>query len=183
VEDLLDLARIDAGQMAFTMEALDLSGIVRAVAERLSLKAAAKGVRVENRVSTLPALVGDGDRLAQVFTNLLDNAIHHTPAAGLVTLSSEERPGWAVIHVDDTGPGIPAEDLSRIFERFYQVDKARRGDESRGVGLGLAISREVVEAHHGRLSAQSALGSGSRFTVQLPLAAVETTVSRRRRGP
>jgi signal transduction histidine kinase len=183
VEDLLDLARIDAGQMAFSMSPVDLVSVLRTVTERLGLRAAEKGVRLEDRVEALPPIAGDGDRLAQVLTNLLDNAVKHTPSGGVVRATGEVEKGWVLIHIDDTGPGIPPEELSRIFERFYQVDKSRRGDESRGVGLGLAISREIVQAHGGRLSAQSAPGSGSRFTMRLPLpSTVETTPTRRKRG-
>ena len=101
--------------------------------------------------------------------NLLDNAIKHTPEGGTVRIHGEIEAGWVSIHVDDSGKGIPDQDLSRIFERFYQVDKARRGGGDRGVGLGLAISRQIVEAHGGRLVAQSSMGKGSRFTVQLPI--------------
>ena len=183
VEDLLDLARIDAGQMAFSIGPVDLAGVIRSVAERLSLRASEKGIQLESRLGALPRIAGDGDRLAQVVTNLIDNAIKHAPTNGLVTVSSEVTKDWVQIHVDDNGPGIPPDELSRIFERFYQVDRSRRGDESRGVGLGLAISREIVQAHGGRLSAQSAPGSGSRFTVKLPLpSTAETTPTRRRRG-
>lgn len=183
VEGLLDLARLDAGQMVFSMAFVDLAAIVRGVVERLSLAASGKGVKLDNRVSEAPALLGDGDRLAQVFTNLVDNAVKHTPPAGAVTVSSEIEPGWYALHFDDTGPGIPPDELSRIFERFYQRDKARPGGEGRGVGLGLAISREIVQAHGGKLTAQSVLGHGSRFTVRLPLArAADTTPVRRRRS-
>jgi signal transduction histidine kinase len=182
VEDLLDLARIDAGQMAFSIAPVDLAAIIQSVTERLSLKASRKAIRLEGRVGTLPPIAGDGDRLAQVITNLLDNAIKHAPSNGLVTVTGEVQGGWLLVHVDDNGPGIPPDELSRIFERFYQVDKSRRGDESRGVGLGLAISREIVQAHGGRLSAQSVPGSGSRFTMRLPLPSVPGTTSRRRRS-
>jgi two-component system sensor histidine kinase ResE len=114
-------------------------------------------------------IIGDGDRLAQVFTNLIDNAIKHSTEGGVVQLRGEEQSGWISIHVDDTGTGIPPDELSRIFERFYQLDKARTGGRERGVGLGLAISREIVQAHAGRLVVQSEEGRGSRFTVQLPI--------------
>jgi signal transduction histidine kinase len=79
------------------------------------------------------------------------------------------EPGWITIHVDDGGPGIPPDELSRIFERFYQLDKARSGSGARGVGLGLAISREIVQAHGGTIKAASTVGQGSRFSVRLPI--------------
>ena len=100
---------------------------------------------------------------------MVDNAIKHTPSDRKVIVHGNAAQGWISIHVDDSGSGIPGEDLSRIFERFYQVDKARRGGKDRGVGLGLAISRQIVEAHGGRIVAQSTIGKGSRFTVQLPI--------------
>jgi signal transduction histidine kinase len=169
VEDLLDLARLDAGQIEFSRHPVDLSLLLQSVVDRLSLRAAEKDVKLDSRLGTISQMIGDGDRLAQVFTNLIDNAIKHTPAGGIVRLHGETEAGWVSIHIDDSGRGIPDEDLSRIFERFYQVDKARRGGKGRGVGLGLAISRQIVDAHGGRLIAQSELGKGSRFTVQLPI--------------
>ncbi len=169
VEDLLDLARLDAGQIEFDRHPVDLSILLQSIVDRMSLSAAEKSVQLERDLDGLAPMIGDGDRLAQVFTNLLDNAIKHTPEGGTVRLHGETEAGWISIHVDDSGRGIPNEDLSHIFERFYQVDKARRGGKGRGVGLGLAISRQIVEAHGGRLVAQSAIGKGSRFTVQMPI--------------
>jgi len=169
VEDLLDLARIDTGQVAFERHQVDLGALLRSVVERLSVRAEEVGVRIESRLPDFPPIVGDGDRLAQVFTNLIDNAVKHSSEGGVVNLRGEKEDGWISIHFDDAGPGIPPEELSRIFERFYQLDKARPGGRGRGVGLGLAISREIVQAHGGRLVAQSAVGRGSRFTVQLPI--------------
>ncbi len=181
VDDLLDLARLDAGQMTFQRSPVDLNAVVARVADRLSLRAQARGVRLENEVTGLPMAAGDGDRLAQVFTNLIDNALKHSPEGGFVRLRGEASAGNVQVHVEDSGPGIPAEDLQRIFERFYQVDKARRGGAGRGTGLGLAISREIVQAHGGRLTAISAPAQGSRFTVELPLdRSAASTVSRHR---
>ncbi|MCX6072661.1 MAG: HAMP domain-containing sensor histidine kinase, partial [Chloroflexi bacterium] len=181
VDDLLDLARLDAGQMTFARGPVDLNALITRVAERLSLRAQEKGVRLENNVAGLPLAAGDGDRLAQVFTNLIDNALKHTPAGGTIKLRGEALAGLVQVHVEDSGLGIAAEDLSRIFDRFYQVDKARRGGAGRGTGLGLAISREIVQAHGGGLTATSAPGQGSRFTVQLSLdLSAASTVSRRR---
>ncbi|MGD2253098.1 MAG: HAMP domain-containing sensor histidine kinase [Anaerolineales bacterium] len=169
VDDLLELARMDTGQVQFARQPVDLQALVGNVAEKLSLPAAEKEVHLVIELPALPIVIGDGDRLAQVFTNLLDNAIKHTPAGGKVALRGNAAGGWVSVHVDDSGPGIPSEELSRIFERFYQLDKARPGGRGRGAGLGLAISREIVHAHGGRVVAQSEIGRGSRFSVQLPI--------------
>ncbi|MCJ7566711.1 MAG: HAMP domain-containing histidine kinase [Anaerolineales bacterium] len=169
VEDLLELARMDAGQIDFHQDRVDIMVLLSAVVERLSVKASEARVKVINKVGQLPVIIGDGDRLAQVFMNLIDNAIKHTPEGGQVSLWGEYADGWISIHVEDSGSGIPEDELSRIFERFYQLDKARPGGMDRGVGLGLAITREIVRSHQGRLVAQSVLGRGSRFTVQLPV--------------
>ena len=175
VEDLLELARMDAGQIDFHQDRVDIMALLIAVVERLSVKAVEAGVNVINTVGQLPVLIGDGDRLAQVFMNLIDNAIKHTPEDGQVSLWGEYADGWISIHVEDSGPGIPEDELSRIFERFYQLDKARPGGVDRGVGLGLAITREIVRSHQGRMVAQSELGRGSRFTVQLPVVRADDT--------
>ena len=183
VEELLDLARMDTGQAPLERKPVDLKEILAAIVERLKLKAANKGIQLQNETPSLPSLIGDGDRLAQVFTNLIDNALKHTPEAGKVRLKAETSSGWITVHVDDTGPGIPPEELSRIFERFYQLDKARSGSGPRGAGLGLAISREIVEAHGGSLEAQSVVGRGSRFTVRLPIVQPDDeTLARKRAG-
>ncbi len=192
VEDLLDLARIDSGQIVMKKAQLDLGQILVGTAERLLPQATQKQVQLVKKWSNLPPLVGDGDRLAQVFTNLLDNAVRHTPAGGRVTISAQvakglprprrvraglvqpnattalsERGDFLEISITDTGPGIPAEDLARIFERFYQVDKSRK--RGKGAGLGLTISKEIVEAHSGYIRAESAANEGTKFIVFLPL--------------
>jgi signal transduction histidine kinase len=166
VEDLLDLARIDAGQIDFKRERVDLVAIIRNVVERLNPRAQEAQVGLEVLLPALPGMVGDGDRLAQVFTNLVDNAIKHSPARGRVLISGEISQGWTRIDIEDQGPGIPTDELARIFERFYQMDKART---SKGVGLGLPISQEIIRNHHGEILVESSLGRGSRFSVRLPL--------------
>ena len=131
----------------------------------------------------VPLILGDPDRLMQVFTNLADNALGHTPAAGRIHITLAPHGDRAInITVQDTGPGIPPDELSRIFERFYQVEKSRaRTSERRGSGLGLAITRELVEAHGGRIEARSELGKGSAFLVRLPIGPPEgSTITRRR---
>jgi signal transduction histidine kinase len=170
VKDLLDLAKLDTGEVEFERRRLDLQALLGNVIERMSVPAAEKEIELLERLPTMPTVIGDGDRLAQVFTNLVDNAIKHTPASGQVAIRGESGAGWVSIHVDDTGPGIPPDELARIFERFYQLDKARAGGGVRGVGLGLSISRQILQAHGGELTVESELGRGSRFTVKLPVA-------------
>jgi signal transduction histidine kinase len=181
VEGLLTLERLDAGLKALHRAPLDLRLLLSTSVEKLNLRAQEKPVALAADLPPqLPALVGDADRLAQVFTNLIDNALKHTPAGGTIQVSAAATDSGVEVVVKDTGAGIPAEDLSRIFERFYQVDKSRA--RSRGVGLGLAISKEIVEAHGGSISVESVVGLGSKFTVRLPLALPEdSTVVRRRK--
>jgi len=181
VEDLLDLARLDAGQVEFQHEAVMLEKLVQRVMDRLDLRARGNKIELLNQLPSLPTIIGDGDRLAQVFTNLIDNAIDHSPEGGKVTLSADLENGWVSIHVADQGPGIPAEELSRIFERFYQLERSRTTGKKRGAGLGLAISREIVQMHGGRLVAESTLGQGSRFTVRLPIVRPDDKTLIRRR--
>lgn len=169
VDDLLELAKLDTGQVDFKRQPVDLTRLLDSLVERLGLPASKKNVRIENHIPALPTLVGDGDRLAQVFTNLIDNAVKHSQDGSVVALRGEVTADKVMIHVDDQGPGIPSDELTRIFERFYQLDKARPGGKGRGAGLGLAISREIVLAHRGRITAKSKIGHGSRFSVELPI--------------
>lgn len=172
VEDLLDLARIDAGQVTLAREPVDLGELMHVCLEKFAPQAKEKGVKLEMELPPLPRIIGDGDLLAQVFTNLIDNALKNTPSGGRVLISAESlsSDGFVRVHVSDTGTGIPPEDLPRIFERFYQVDKSRAGTRrGEGAGLGLAIAKEIVQAHGGQIKAESVLGLGTRFTVSLPL--------------
>lgn len=205
VEDLLDLARIDSGQVVMQKTALDLSQILGSTVNRLLPQAAEKGIEINQNWTELPPIIGDGDRLAQVFTNLLDNAVRHTPPGGAVTISARtvqdvplrrrvephlvqpdattalaRRGAMVEVSISDTGPGIPPADLARIFERFYQVDKSRK--RGRGTGLGLAIIKEIVEAHSGAIGAESEEGLGTTFTITLPIteADAHTLISARR---
>lgn len=168
VDELLDLARLEAGLRNLNRASLDPRALLMAITDKFSLRAQEKQVTLTTDLpASLPPLVGDADRLAQVFTNLLDNALKHTPSNGRVTLTAQATSTRLTVNISDTGPGIPAEDLGRIFERFYQVDKSR--SRSVGVGLGLAITREIVEAHGGQVSVSSPPGQGAHFSVTLPL--------------
>lgn len=183
VEDLLDMARIEAGRLDMLRHAVQIGGLLQAVGDSLSVRAQEQGLMFERDIPPdLPRIAGDGDRLAQVFTNLLDNAIKHTPAGGTVCLSAETDPGGVLVTIRDTGEGIPPEDLSRVFERFYQVDKSRQRRQRSGAGLGLAITRQIVEAHGGIIQVASKIGEGTAFTVRLPLPGPDmTTVAQRAR--
>ena len=110
---------------------------------------------------------GDGQRLSQVIRNLLSNAITHSPEGGRVTISSDAGDGTGRMVVQDNGPGIPAEDLPHVFERFYRVDKSR-SRATGGTGLGLTIARRLVEAHGGQITVESEENQGARFIVELP---------------
>src|SRR5574341_749210 len=169
VEDLLDRARIESGQASFRREHVPLRDLLRSVIDQLALRAAEQHVTLEQVVSPLPNITGDNDRLAQVFTNLIDNAITHTPPGGQIMVRAAPVDGGIRIDVSDTGKGIPPEDLSRRCERFYQVDKSRARAGRRGTGLGLTISKEIIEAHGGTIHAESAEGKGTAFLVWLPL--------------
>jgi two-component system sensor histidine kinase ResE len=138
----------------------------------------------------LPVLVGDHDRLAQVFTNLVENAIKYTPPGGQVLVSAQCAGDWFEVGVADTGPGIPEDQLPRIFERFYQTDKSRSRGSRSGVGLGLAIVREIVQLHGGEISAHNRNISaspganapgGSMFLVRLPAPRPDDSTLIRRR--
>jgi signal transduction histidine kinase len=169
VDGLLVLARFDAGQIELAREPVDLADLLKSCAEKLRPQFAEGKVALSLEVPPGLTVSGDRDRLAQVFTNLLDNAIAHTKHGGRVSVTSQPTSGGQLeVAVTDSGDGIPPDELPRIFERFYQVDKARR--HSRGAGLGLAITKEIVDAHGGTISAESVVGLGSRFTVLLPAA-------------
>ncbi len=174
--ELLDLARIEqGGGQPLYLDDVDIEPIVTGTLDRLRLFAQRQGVRLRAEVDAgLPPVLGDAERIGQLLINLLHNAIKFSPAGGDVTVrarpeASTGGPGFVTLEVEDHGVGIPAEDLPRIFERFYKVDKARvRG--AGGTGLGLAIVRHIAEDHGGRVSVDSVEGVGSTFRVAIPAA-------------
>lgn len=183
VRDLLDLARLNAGQVTFQRLPVPMADLVQGVVDRLRFKADEKQLELELNLQQLPQVVGDGDRLAQVVTNLIDNAIKYTPDGGALRITGQVGPGIMQLHVCDSGPGIPEEEQSRIFERFYRGARTRSGSRGKGVGLGLAISNEIVRAHAGELTVSSAPAQGSCFTLQLPIIHPgDKTMIRRRDG-
>jgi len=183
VLDLLDLARLDAGTFDLQRTTVDLTAMLTSIAEKFVPQARASNVTIHLEATTLPVITGDGDRLAQVFTNLVDNAMKFTPSGGRIILRATQTVAGVQVDVADTGSGIPAEALLHIFDRFYQVDLSRPGGKSHGSGLGLAIVNEIVRAHGGKISVHSEPGTGSTFTVTLPLTTPEasTVVSKRKK--
>jgi two-component system OmpR family sensor kinase len=181
VAELLDLSRIESRQTVMRREPVDLASLIGNIVERFRLRAEEAGITLAVQIAELPRVMGDGDRLAQVFTNLVDNALKHTPKGGKVAVTAKPltpsgvqklKQAWpraVEVAVSDSGSGIPPEDLSRVFERFYQVDKSRKHTGS--IGLGLAITREIIEAHGGSIKAESIVGLGTRFTLVLPVRA------------
>ena len=169
VEQLLDLSRLESGDVPFERSAVELAPLVREVSSEVRV-GLPDGVRVVGEISPgLPPVWADRERLHQVVFNLLDNALRFTPRGGTVTISAARSGDALQVRVADTGPGIPPEHLPYVFERFYRVDQARsRGDG--GTGIGLAIARSIVEAHGGRIWAESEVGSGSTFGFELPIA-------------
>jgi len=171
--DLLDLARLEAGTADLKMSAVDVYVLLRSIVEKFLPQATKAGIGLRLDISdNLPVIMADGDRLAQVFTNLVDNALKFTPANGHVTLSAKKAGTELELSVTDSGIGVESEALSRLFDRFYQVDasRSRAGGEGHGAGLGLAIVKEIVQAHGGKIGVRSQVGHGTMFTIQLPLA-------------
>lgn len=170
VRQLLDLARLESGDYRPKRTPLNLSLLLATVRDNLMPQSRTKNVDLRVEAGQLPEISADGDRLMQVFTNLVDNALAHTPAGGTITLRSWANNGHVWAAVEDTGRGIEAEEIGRIFERFYQVDKSRtRINGQKGTGLGLAIAKEIITAHGGTITATSQIGQGTTFTIRLPI--------------
>jgi two-component system sensor histidine kinase CiaH len=164
VEELLLLARSDSGAVEIRREPMDLSGVVAEALPRLGDLAAARNV-VVSLDSAPAAMRGDPERLAQLVTILTDNAIRLSPAGGTVDVAVEAANGRARLAVEDVGPGIRAEDLPRLFDRFWRASDAPPG----GVGLGLSIAAWIVQQHRGQITAENRPGGGARFEVSLPV--------------
>jgi signal transduction histidine kinase len=173
VDDLLLLSQIESGQMAMQHKHVDLEALLESTLERFQWAIRDAGIESGLHVDRLPEVHGDERRLEQVFSNLIENAVRHTPPGGRITVSAFPlRDGQASIGIHNTGSFIPMEDLPRVFERFFQVDRARarKGGSS---GLGLSIVREIVEAHGGSVRAVSTPADGTEFIVILPAATAQ----------
>jgi two-component system phosphate regulon sensor histidine kinase PhoR len=167
VADLLRLARLDAHQEPLETAPCDLGALCAAVVADLTPPIAAKDQRVTIDIGDEAATVtADQAKLHDVLRNLVENANNYTPAGSNIRISTSAAPGHVAITVSDSGPGIPLDDLSRVFERFYRVDKSR--SRPGGTGLGLAIVKHLVELHGGTVRAENRAEGGARFVVTLP---------------
>ncbi|HSJ38493.1 MAG TPA: ATP-binding protein [Planococcus sp. (in: firmicutes)] len=170
VTDLLNLARLESGQMRLYKNVVQINGVIERMTLKFSQAAKESGVELlfETEIDDWTAAELDEDRIEQVMTNLIDNALRHTPEGGRVIVRAGEQGNFVKITVNDTGSGIPPEDMAFVFERFYKADKARTLGKG-GTGLGLAIASNIVKAHGGMIDVESELGQGTSFYFLLPL--------------
>ncbi len=188
VDDLRTLSLAEAGQLPLSREPVDVIELLADVSTSFSGQAEAAGINLrvetEGSLSAL-TIIGDVGRLDQVLSNLMANALRHTPSGGVITLragpalSAVEGPALSAVEgpvhdgvriiVRDTGEGIPAEDLPYVFDRFWRGDRSRSHASGAGSGLGLAIARQLVQAHGGRIGVESGVGQGTTFTIELPV--------------
>jgi signal transduction histidine kinase len=168
VDQLLDLSRLESGDLPLEIEPVQLASLVERVVGEVEVARGDRRISVRNLVpDDLPPVEADRERIHQVLFNLVDNAFRFTSPGGEVTVRATRGDGSCEVSVEDTGPGIPPEHLPLVFERFYRVDPSRSREDG-GTGIGLAIARSVVEAHGGRIWAESRVGVGSRFRFLLP---------------
>jgi len=170
LDDLQELSLAEAGELKLNCRKEDISPLIDQAISSLRNSAADKGISISTEVpDKLPPVHIDPHRIKQVLRNLMENAVAHTVKGGTITVTAQPRGSWLEVSVTDTGEGIPAEDLPNVFERFYRVDKSRTRTTG-GSGLGLTVTKYLVEAHGGIIEARSELGKGSRFTFTLPVA-------------
>ncbi len=178
IKDLLSVTAIEAGRLSIDPRKLRVEDLFRDASEMLEATVREKSITLTvDRAADLPPVRGDPTRVLQVFSNLVGNAVKFTPAGGVITLSAARAEGVVQCTIADTGSGIPPEELPRIFGKFWQ---SKRGDH-RGVGLGLAIARGIVEAHGGSIGVRSEVGRGSVFSFSLPVWSEDDTVNEPRR--
>jgi len=167
IDDLLTLSQIESQAIPLQLASVNLPALVESITTSLQLQVVRRRLTVTTDLPPGLTVSADPDRLRQALFNLLDNAVKYNTEGGRITVAGGQEEGWVRLTISDTGIGIPTQDLPRIFERFYRVDKAR-SRELGGTGLGLSIVKHVVEAHNGTIAVESQLHQGSTFTLRLP---------------
>ncbi|HET6871580.1 MAG TPA: ATP-binding protein [Sporolactobacillaceae bacterium] len=164
VHDLLELSKIEQPNYTIPLEPLKLAPLIKESLPSLEKRAQEKEIELKTTYQTEESILGDSSRIRQIIVNLVSNAIAYTPKGGQVSLFVKDQSDWVVLDVKDTGIGIDEQEIPRIFERFYRVDRAR-SRELGGTGLGLAIVKHLVEAHGGKIEVKSVVGKGSTFSI------------------
>jgi signal transduction histidine kinase len=167
--DLLMLVRLEAGTANMQQEEISIRDLLGNMMDKFSLQAEQQGVTLSMGQISNGIVLGDGDRLAQVFSNLIDNALKYTGVNGKVEISAKIEENSILICVKDSGIGISKSEREKIFERFYQIDASRKYGKKKGFGLGLSIAREIIQSHHGTIWVESSPDEGSAFYVKLPI--------------
>jgi two-component system phosphate regulon sensor histidine kinase PhoR len=175
IEDLLVISELESGRVQLNVQSVSFRSLVAKVFEDLKSPAEAKSIRLVDASPEL-SINADPGRLEQVLSNLVDNGLKYGRNGGEIVVNARLIPGWFEASVTDDGPGIPAEALERIFERFFRVDKARSREQG-GTGLGLSIVKHIVQTHGGRVWATSQLGQGAKFFFTLPHSAGEPSAA------
>ncbi|EPY07712.1 sensory histidine protein kinase [Paenibacillus alvei TS-15] len=179
VKDLLDLARMEAGHLPMHRAETDVHELASRVYRKFTVLAKERNIPIEMKLHAMDPILpeADEDRLEQVLTNLLDNALRHSSEGQPIHIRTERTDNeWLWIHIEDHGQGIPSEDVPYVFERFYKADKARKRGPSGGTGLGLAIVKNIIEAHQGHIRVDSILGKGTTFSIALPVQPTQTSI-------
>jgi signal transduction histidine kinase len=167
VEDLRTLSLADAGELSINVQTIEPGRLLQEVASTYQVQVQKKNIKLDVDItSPLPTLEVDPGRMTQVLTNILDNAIRHTPENGHITLAAKHVNDRVELSIQDSGPGLSPEDAEQIFERFYRADASRQREDG-GSGLGLAIAKSIVQAHNGQLSAESESGKGLKVIITL----------------
>jgi signal transduction histidine kinase len=169
VDDLRILSLADAGELKISLQRIELAELLREVAALYQYQAERKNIKLEVEIAaSLSSVEVDPGRMTQVLTNILNNALRHTPEGGRILISAKEIDTHIELAVEDSGPGLDAEDLPRIFDRFFRTDSSRQRESSGGSGLGLTIARSIIQAHGGQISAECEAGKGLKVIITLP---------------
>ena len=176
VDDLLLLARAEAGELQLQLQVINLGQFSQNLSQHLESVAASRGIRLQAVSADGVFIRGDARWLERTVLNLLDNALKFTPVDGTIGLCVTAKGEFAILEVRDTGPGITAEALPKIFDRFFRADESR-SRQIEGIGIGLTLAKTFVEAHQGRIEVESELGQGTLFRIYLPLISVSAAAT------